>query len=368
VTGIRRAGFDGEVVVLGREKDPPYQRPPLSKRYLLGEVPRHDLPLPPLDATLRLGVEVTEIDPERHEVRLAAGERLAYQRLLLATGSSPRRLRGHEADQRVMYLRELGDADRLREVLASGAPLEIVGAGFIGCEVAAVSRTRGLQVTVYEAFAQPLQRVLGPEVGGWLGEVHRARGVDLRTGVRELPAFQGWVLAAVGTEPRTDLAAAAGVACEAGVLVDARGRTDVPDVFAAGDCARFWSPLFEARVRVEHYQTAMRHGTAVGRVMAGDELPFAEAPWFWSDQYDLNVQYVGASLPWDRTVVRGRLGEPPFSVFYFEGERLRAAAGVNDGRTISQTRRLLEAGVAVASDELADPEVDLKKLVAERTA
>jgi 3-phenylpropionate/trans-cinnamate dioxygenase ferredoxin reductase subunit len=249
-------------------------------------------------------------------------------------------------------------------VLRSSLTLDIVGAGFIGCEVAAVGRTLGLQVTVYEALEHPLQRVLGPEVGRWLGDVHRRHGVDLRTGVRELPAFEGWVLAAVGTEPRVELAAAAGIACDAGVLVDELGRTDAEDVYAAGDCARFWSPLFDARIRVEHFQTATRHGTAVGRAMAGDEQPFTEAPWFWSDQYDLNLQYVGASLPWDRTVVRGRLGEPPFTVFYLDRGRLRAAAGVNDGRTISQTRRLMEAGVDVAADALADPATDLKRLVA----
>jgi len=362
---MRRAGFAGEIVLVGREEHAPYQRPPLSKGYLRGEVPRHHLPLPALDASLRLGEEVTEVDPPRHEVRLAGGERLAYDRLLLATGSQPRPLAGHEADERVLYLREVGDADRLREVLGSGDPLEIVGAGFIGCEVAAVGRTMGLQVVVYEAFEQPLQRVLGAEVGRWLGDVHRQHGVDLRTGVQELPAFQGRVLAAVGTEPLIELAAAAGIGCERGVLVDELGRTDAEDVYAAGDCARFWSPLFDARVRVEHYQTAMRHGTAVGRVMAGDERPFAEAPWFWSDQYDLNLQYVGASLPWDRTVVRGRLGVPPFSVFYLEGGRLRAAAGVNDGRTISQTRRLLEARVEVSEGDLADPAVDLKGLASQ---
>ena len=366
MAGLRHAGFAGEVVVVGREADPPYQRPPLSKRYLLGEMSREQLLLPRPDASLRLGEEVAEVYPDRHEIRLAGGGRLGYSRLLLATGSGPRPLGGHESDRRVLYLREVADADRLRQVLLDGDRLEIVGAGFIGCEVAAAWRTLGVQVTVLEAFEQPLLRVLGPEVGSWLGGVHRSKGVDLRTGARELPEFVGPVLAAVGTAPRTDLAAAAGIACETGVLVDAVGRTDAPDVYAAGDCARFWSPLFEARARVEHYQTAMRHGAAVGRAMAGDERPFAEAPWFWSDQYDLNLQYVGASLPWDQTVVRGHLGEPPFTVFYLQGGRLRAAAGVNDGRTVGQTRRLLEAGVAVAAGELADPAVDLKRLLTDR--
>jgi 3-phenylpropionate/trans-cinnamate dioxygenase ferredoxin reductase subunit len=207
---MRRAGFAGEIVLVGHERHPPYQRPPLSKRYLLGEVPPHHLPLPALDASLRLGEDVTEIDPGRHEIRLAGRDRLAYERLLLATGSRPRVLspsplagegprRGGEGGGRILYLRELEDADRLREVLRSSVTLDIVGAGFIGCEVAAVGRTLGLQVTVYEALEHPLQRVLGPEVGRWLGDVHRRHGVDLRTGVRELPAFEGWVLAAVGT-------------------------------------------------------------------------------------------------------------------------------------------------------------------------
>lgn len=294
VTGLRQAGFRGEIVVVGREPHRPYERPHLSKRYLLHEVTRHQLFLPDVDAELRLGEEVVEVEPDRHAVRLAGGERLDYVRLLIATGARPRRLPGHE-DR--LYLRELSEADRLRDALDRGEPLELVGAGFIGCEVAAVARRRGLPVTVYEALDRPLLRVLGPELGGWLAEVHRAQGVDLRTGVRELPALGASALVAVGTEPNVELATAAGIRCEQGIVVDELGRTSAPDVYAAGDCARFWSPLFEAAVRVEHYQTAHRHGAATGRAMAGDGRPFAEAPWFWSDQYDLNLQYVGAGLP-----------------------------------------------------------------------
>jgi 3-phenylpropionate/trans-cinnamate dioxygenase ferredoxin reductase subunit len=360
VLGLRRAGFDGEVVVVGREPDPPYERPHLSKRYLLHEVPRPQLFLPPLDAALRLGQEVVEIEPDRHAARLAGGERLEYGRLLLATGARPRRLAGHED---ALTLRALADADRLRDGLDRGEPLEVVGAGFIGCEVAAVARQRGLQVTVHEAMAQPLLRVLGPELGGWLGEVHRDRGVDLRTGVRELPALGADALIGVGTEPNVELAAAAGIRCEGGIVVDELGRTSAPDVFAAGDCARFWSPLFETAVRVEHYQTAHRHGMATGRTMAGEEQPFAEAPWFWSDQYDLNLQYVGAGLPWDEMVVRGRLGLPPFTACLLGAGRLVAAFGVDDGRTIGHLRRLIEARIAVPADQLADPAVDLKRLL-----
>lgn len=360
VTGLRQAGFRGEIVVVGREPHRPYERPHLSKRYLLHDVPRDHLFLPDVEADLRLGQEVVEVEPDQHTVRLAHGERLVYGRLLIATGARPRPLPGHE---RAPSLRELADADGLRDALDRGEPLQVVGAGFIGCEVAAVGRRRGLPVTVFEALDRPLLRVLGPELGGWLAEAHRARGVDLRTGVRELPPLDDRALVAVGTRPNMELAAAAGIRCDEGILVDGLGRTSAPDVYAAGDCARFWSPLFETSVRVEHYQTAHRHGAATGRAMAGEERPFAEAPWFWSDQYELNLQYVGAGLPWDRSAVRGRFGDPPFTVLFLAGDRLVAALGVGDGRTIGHLRRLLEARVEAPVDQLADPAVDLKRLV-----
>jgi len=359
VDGLRQAGFAGEIVLVGREPHPPYERPYLSKRYLLHEVSRPQLFLPPLEAALRLGEEVVELEPDRHAVRLAGGDRLEYRALLIATGARPRRLPGHDD---AVYLRDLQQADRLREALDRGEALELVGAGFIGCEVAAVARQRRVSVTVHEALDQPLLRVLGPELGAWLGEVHRARGVDLRTGVRELPPLGPGTLIGVGTEPNVELAAAAGIRCDRGIVVDELGRTDAPDVYAAGDCARFWSPLFETHVRVEHYQTAHRHGTATGRAMAGAGTPFAEAPWFWSDQYELNLQYAGAGLPWERSVTRGRLGQPPFTTFFLREERLVGALGVDDGRTVGHIRRLLEARVPVTADQLVDPAVDLKRL------
>lgn len=358
--GLRQGGFDGEVVVIGHESHPAYERPHLSKRYLLRDVPRERLFLPAVEAELRLGEEVVEIEPDAHTVRTSAGEPLTYWRLLVVTGGRPRRLAGHED---ALYLRELDDADRLLTVLdRESGSMEIVGAGFIGSEVAAVARTRGLAVTVYEALDQPLLRVLGPELGSWLAAVHRGHGVDLRTGTRELPSLSGDVLIAVGMQPNIELAGAAGIRCDGGVLVDEFGRTDAPDVYAAGDCSRFWNPLFEAAVRVEHYNTAHRHGNAVGRSIAGDGRPFAEVPWFWSDQYDLNFQYVGAGLPWDETVIRGRFGTPPFTVFFLDAGRLVAALGVGDGRTIGQTRRLLEARTHPTRDQLADLNVELKSL------
>ena len=357
--GLRQAGYQDEVVIIGREPHPPYERPFLSKRYLLRDVPRERLFLPKVEAELRLGEEVVEIEPEAHAVRTSGGERLDYWRLLVATGGRPRRLPGLE-DR--IYLRELDAADGLLRVLDRGGSLEIVGAGFIGCEVAAVARIRGLAVTVFEALDQPLLRVLGPELGAWLADVHRGHGVDLRTGVRDLPSLGENALIAVGTQPNVELATAAGVRCDNGILVDELGRTDAPDVYAAGDCTRFWSPLFEAAVRVEHYNTAHRHGNAVGRTIAGDSRPFAEAPWFWSDQYDLNLQYIGAGLPWDGTVVRGQFGSPPFTLFFLQEGRLVGALGVGDGRTIGQARRVLESKTSVTPAQLAEATVDLKAL------
>jgi 3-phenylpropionate/trans-cinnamate dioxygenase ferredoxin reductase subunit len=365
VNGLRRAGFTDHVLLLGREKDPPYQRPPLSKRYLLGEVERQELMLPPPEAELRRGVEVVEIDVEARAVRLLNGDRLGYRRLLIATGARPRRL----ARVGGMYLRQIDDADRLREALRSGTCLEVVGGGFIGCEVAAIARTLRVPVTLYEALAQPLLRVLGLELGAWLADVHRERGVDLRTGVAEAPEPGPATLVAIGSQPNVELAEAAGLVCEGGILVDATGRTSAPDVYAAGDCARFWSPSLEERVRVEHFQTAIRHGEAVGTNIAGLRELFEDVPWFWSDQYTLNIQYVGAGLAWDEVVVRGRFGMPPFTVFYLEAGRLRAAAGVNDGRTVSRARRLIAAGTEVQGEllrqVLADSSRDLR-IVAKR--
>lgn len=349
--------------MIGREREPPYERPPLSKRYLLGVLEPAELRLPPVRAHLELGREVVAIEAGRHAVRLRDGASIPYDRLLLATGAGPLRLPGYEAAH---YLRELRHADALRAQLRSGTRLDVIGAGFIGCEVAAVARQLGLSVAVHEALAQPLLRVLSPELGAWLADVHRARGVDLRTGVSELPAPGPATLVAIGSEPDVELAEAAGIRCDRGVLVDELGRTSAEDIYAAGDCARFWSPLFNALVRVEHFQTAVRQGIAVGRAMAGDEQPFAEAPWFWSDQYELNLQYVGGGLPWDETIVRGKLGEPPFTVFFRADGRLRAALGVDDGRTVSRARHLLELGLHPAAAELADPSVDLKRLAARR--
>ena len=288
---------------------------------------------------------------------LESGGTIKWDLLCVATGSSARQLNGVEGG---LYLRELADADALRAVLESSPMLNVVGAGFIGCEVAAVARQRGCAVRVFEALAQPLLRVLGPELGAFLAEVHRAHGVDMRVDVAPPPELASPFVVGVGSIARTELAQSAGLALEEGIVVDQLGRTSAPAVFAAGDVTRFWNPLYETRIRVEHFQTAQRQGFAVGRAMAGAEDGYSEVPWFWSDQYNLNLQYAGAGLPWDEVVVRGTIGRPPFTIFYLESGRLLAAAGVNDHHTVARARRVVQERARVTLDQLADPRFDLR--------
>src|SRR5260370_314569 len=216
-------------------------------------------------------------------------------------------------------------------------------------------------VTMSEPVAQRLQRVLGAELGGYLAGVHREHGVDLRLGEAPSPDLERPVVVGVGSAPRTELAVAAGLEVDDGILVDDLGRTSAPDVYAAGDATRFWSPLFQERMRGEHFQTAQRQGFAVGRAMAGAAAPFPEAPWCWSDQYDINLQYGGAGLAWDETVTRGTFGLPPFSVFYLRRGSMIAVAGINDHHTVARARRVMEARAAVTREQLADPAFDLRR-------
>ncbi|OLC14805.1 MAG: hypothetical protein AUH32_04730 [Actinobacteria bacterium 13_1_40CM_66_12] len=362
--GLRDAGFQGEVMLVGAEPEPPYERPHLSKGFLWGTVPRDRLGLRPreqyseLAVELVLGERVAELDLERRGVVLETGRRIAWDLLCIATGSTARRLDGFDD---AIYLRELPDAERLLLLLERCEHLNVVGAGFIGCEVAAAARLRRCAVTMFEALAQPLQRVLGAELGAFLAEVHRQHGVDLRTQTAPSSDLERPAVVGVGSSPRTQLAAAAGIAVDGGILVDELGRTSAPDVYAAGDATRFQSPLFEERVRVEHFQTAQRQGFAAGRAMGGAEAPFAEAPWFWSDQYDLNIQYAGAGLAWDETVTRGAFGRRPFSLFYLRQKSLIAVCGVNDHHTVARARHLIEARAKITAQQLADPAFDLRR-------
>jgi 3-phenylpropionate/trans-cinnamate dioxygenase ferredoxin reductase subunit len=365
--GLRDAGFAGEIMLIGSEPETPYERPHLSKGYLAHAVARDRLPLRPVEqysllrVELLLGETVVDLGLERRAVELDSGRTLLWDVLCIATGSDARHLEGLSAP---LYLRDLHQAEQLRALIDSRAPFDIIGAGFIGCEVAAVAVQKGSQVRVHEAMQAPLVRVLGPELGDYLASVHRAHGVELRLNVESLPRSAGAVLVAVGSVARTGLAEKAGLEVDRGVVVDALGRTTAPGVFAAGDVTRFFSPLYEAHIRVEHFQTAQRQGFAVGRAMAGATDPYDEAPWFWSDQYDLNIQYVGAGLEWDAIVTRGQLGVPPFTVFYLWEGSLIAAAGVNDHHTVARTRRLLEMRRSVSPQQLGDLNFDLRRALA----
>jgi 3-phenylpropionate/trans-cinnamate dioxygenase ferredoxin reductase subunit len=361
--GLRDAGFQGQVTLIGSEHEPPYERPHLSKSYLLGSVAPNRFSLRPLQQYRELGVElllgerVMDIGFDRHAVELASGKTVGWDMLCLATGSEARRLAGHDD---ALYLRELPQADILRSFLDGGGELSIIGAGFIGCEVASAATQKGCRVHMYEALEQPLQRVLGPELGAYLADEHRSRGVDLSLGVAKLPEIDGPVIVGVGSAPRLELAESAGLEIDRGLVIDAYGMTSAPDVYAAGDVTRFSSLLFEALIRVEHFQTAQRQGFAVGRVMAGGIEPYDEVPWFWSDQYDFNLQYAGAGLPWTEIVVRGEIGKRPFTVFYLDSGRLVAAAGVNDHHTVARTRHAMQRRARLTPAQLADPSFDLR--------
>ncbi len=357
--GLRDGGFWGRITLIGSEQELPYERPHLSKEYLLGKIPRERLGLRPqpqyrqLGIDLELGRRVVDLGIDERRVLLEDGGTIGWDLLCITTGSDARRLAGFDG---ALYLRELDQAMQLKARIEAGLPMRIIGAGFIGCEVAAAAVQKGCQVRVYEALEQPLIRVLGPDVGAYLAAVHRSRGVDLHLEATSSQAD----LVAVGSVPRV----MNGVDVDGGVVVDELGRTSVPDVFAAGDVTRFFHPLYETRIRVEHFQTSQRQGFAVGRTMAGAPAAYAEVPWFWSDQYDLNLQYAGAGLPWDDTVVRGELGKPPFTVFYLSGGRLIAAAGLNDHHTIARARRVMEARRSVTAQQLEDPSFDLRRALA----
>jgi 3-phenylpropionate/trans-cinnamate dioxygenase ferredoxin reductase subunit len=333
----------------------------------LSTVPRERLGLRPpeqyreLQVELMLGERIVDIGAERRAAQLDSGRSMPWDLLCIATGSSARRLPEYEGG---IYLRELPDADVLRRSLDEKRQVNVVGAGFIGCEVAAAARQLGCDVRVHEALAQPLVRVLGPELGAYLAGVHRAHGVELKLGAETPPGLPAPILVGVGSVPRTELAEQARLVTQDGIVVDEMGRTSAPDVFAAGDVTRFWSPLYGTRIRVEHFQTAQRQGFAVGRAMAGAGRPYDEVPWFWSDQYDLNLQYAGAGLPWDEVVTRGTFGAPPVTVFYLQEGRLIAAAGINDHHTVARARRVIQVRVAVTREQLEDPGFDLRRALA----
>jgi 3-phenylpropionate/trans-cinnamate dioxygenase ferredoxin reductase subunit len=384
---LRAEGFDGRVVLVGAEDERPYERPPLSKDYLRGEAGREKLYVhepgfyEQQRIELRPGRRALSLDPTIDEVALDDGERLRYDRLLLATGAEPRRLAipGGDLDG-VCYLRSVADADALRERLEHGGSVVVVGAGWIGAEVAASARQRGLDVTVIEPLVVPLQRVLGAEVGAIYRDIHADHGVRmlLGTGVEELEGAGAvervrttdgreidcdFVVVGVGVQPRAELAVEAGIATDNGVLVDDHLQTSRPRVFAAGDVANAHHPFYGARLRVEHWDNALKQGPAAARNMLGRGEPFDHLPYFFSDQYDIGMEYSGFARGWDRVVFRGDRAAREFIAFWMVGDRVVAGMNVNVWDVTDDIRRLIRSRAAVDDQRLADPDVPLGTLV-----
>jgi len=352
-TELREQGYDGEVVVIGAEEHPPYERPPLSKGYLLGKDPLDDAFLHPLewyaehDVDLRLGVEAVALDPGARQLTTSAGP-VTYDGLLLATGAEPRRLAmAEESGVPTAYLRTIEDSDRLKGAFSSGLRVVVVGAGWIGLEVAAAAREAGCDVTVFETAELPLLRVLGPTVAKVFADLHREHGVDLRLGASVTPDdLRGGdlVVAGIGVAPRVDLARSAGLAVDNGVLVDAGLRTSVPSVLAVGDIANQAHPVLGRRIRVEHWDTAINQGKVAAHNLAGADEVYDAMPYFFTDQYDLGMEYVGNAGGDDEVVVHGDLAERVFRAFWTREGRVVAAMHANDWDATDDLRAAVESG------------------------
>jgi 3-phenylpropionate/trans-cinnamate dioxygenase ferredoxin reductase subunit len=389
---LRGEGFDGRIALIGEEDEIPYERPPLSKDYLMGKHGRDKLYVQPRewygehDVDLRLGTVVTDVDPARHEIGLAGGERLGYSRLLLATGSSPRRVPVPGADlDGVLYLRTADDSDRIKAAYESASRVAVIGAGWIGLETTAAARAAGAEVTVLEMSELPLLRVLGREVAEVFAGLHAANGVDLRFGahVAEIAGDGGRVtgvsladgtqvaadvvIVGIGITPNVALASAAGLSVDNGIVTDAALRTSDPDIFAAGDVANAFHPLFGKHVRVEHWANARHQPVAAAKAMLGQEVGYDRVPYFYTDQYDLGMEYAGYVEPggYEEVVFRGDVPGREFVAFWLAGDgRVLAGMNVNIWDVNEAIGALVRAGKPVSKAALQDAEVPLESLAA----
>lgn len=389
-TNLRKKGFTGKVTILAAEQEVPYERPPLSKEYLKGEKPFEKARVQPQqwyadnDVDLRLGTRVIGLDPAAHEVTLKDGSTLAYDKLVLATGSVPRKLRieGSDADG-VLYLRTRRNSDAIRDTFGEGRRLAIVGGGWIGLEVAAAAVAAGTQVTVVEMAELPLIGPLGREMAQLYADTHRSHGVDLRLGVgvegltTEDGAVTGVrlgdgsvveadaVVIGVGARPDTQLAEEAGLALADrdagdGILVDASLRTSDPDIYAVGDVANVDHPVLGHRSRVEHWHSALQHPKVVAANLVGEQAQFEELPYFYSDQFDLGMEYTGDARGDEQVVTRGDVEGHKFLAFWVDDQRrIRAAMAVNTWDVLDKIKPFILDGTPVDLAKLADPEVAL---------
>ncbi|MDQ3998514.1 MAG: FAD-dependent oxidoreductase [Gemmatimonadota bacterium] len=389
---LREHGFDGRIVLIGSEPELPYERPPLSKDYLRGESAREKARVLPddfyadHDIDLRTGTTVERVDTVAREVVLESGNRLSYDRLLLAPGAEPRRLSvpGSGLDG-VHYLRDFADADAIAARLERGGHLVVIGAGWIGSEVAASARQKGLDVTLVERADVPLEQVLGPEVGAIYAQIHRDQGVDLLTGAA-LEAFEGservervklnggraidtdFVVVGVGVAPSTNLAEHAGIAVDNGIAVDERLETSVAGVFAAGDVANAFHPFYGRRLRVEHWANALNQPAVAAQAMLGKRASYERLPYFFSDQYDVGMEYTGHATTWDEVVLRGDPEKREFIAFWLEGGRVIAGMNVNVWDVSDPIQDLIRSRRPVDVERLRDPDTPLDRAALEEIA
>ncbi|MHB2021893.1 MAG: NAD(P)/FAD-dependent oxidoreductase [Mycobacteriales bacterium] len=391
VQTLRAEGFTGEVLLCTDEPEAPYERPPLSKALLLGDAQPDSVYVEPVSwygerqVELRTNCLVTGLDPGAHELTLSTAETIGYSRLLLATGARPRKptIPGAESPG-VCYLRTLADSLRLRDLLRPDVRVVIVGAGWIGLETAAAARHHGAAVCLVEPQPTPLYAALGPELGSFYADVHREHGVELRLGTaaREILLREGQpagvvvgegehlpadvVVVGVGAAPCTELAEAGGLSVSGGVLVDSGLQTSAPDVFAAGDVAAWQSQLLGRRLRVEHWANALNGGPAAARAMLGQQVSYDPVPYFFSDQYDLGMEFTGWVEPggYDQVLYRGERSSAGFIAFWLRQGRVLAGMNVNVWDVSPAIEMLIRSGRTVDPRALADPDRDLTELAA----
>jgi 3-phenylpropionate/trans-cinnamate dioxygenase ferredoxin reductase subunit len=392
-TALRQEGYTGSIGMIGQEPWLPYQRPPLSKAFLAGQVQAESLLLKPRQTYERAGIdllletEVTGLEREGKRVSLADGRKVGYESLALATGGRPRKLVAPgvaeaERCENFHYLRTIADVTRIRQQFEPGFRLVVIGGGYIGLEVAAVGVKHGLKVTVLEALPRVLARVTAPEVSAFYERVHREAGVDLRTGTR-ITGFEldpsgdavaavlteqgrvaaDLVIVGVGIQPNLELAARAGLDTADGVLVDEQMRSSDPAIVAIGDCANHPNVCAGCRLRLESVPNAVEQARVAAATLAGKPRRYEAVPWFWSDQYDLKLQMVGISKDYDQLVLRGDPGARSFMAFYLRGGRVIAADAVSRPAEFMLAKRLVGGGLTAPADRLADPAFPLKSLL-----
>jgi len=389
---LRERGFDGRIEMIGSDPERPYERPPLTKDYLRGESEREQAYVheegfySEHEISLLTGTTATEIDPAMSRVMLEDGRELGYDRLLLATGAQPRQISVPGAElEGIHYLRTLADCDLLRDRLDRGGRVAVVGAGWIGSEFAASARQRGLEVTVVDPTELPNERIFGAEIGAFYRDVHARHGIELALG-EGVESFDGdgalaglrtssgrviecdLAVVGIGVTPRVELAAKAGLEVDNGILVDEKLQTSAPKIFAAGDVASAWHPFYDERIRVEHWSNALNQGPAAARAMLGEPVSYDHIPYFFSDQYEVGMEYSGYAPQWDEVVFRGERASGEFIAFWLRNGRVAAGMNVNVWDVNEEIRALIGSRQIVDVAKLTDPDTPLESLGAEATS